>query len=171
MFDPTALPGWHDWLGIVLTIGGFITAFVQLAKTRTAAETAARKLAEATQKLNADQLGAVVPQLATIVADMDFAIDANDREVAHRALLRFSHVAREASGLLAHLTADHTDLQSRLVQSIEIALDVKGNIVGRVKADVPRLAKPITAEIRALSVELAGVTVDDRFQLGEVKNV
>ena len=171
MFDPAALPGWHDWLGIVLTVGGFIVAFVQLAKTRTAAETAASRLAEATQKLNADQLGAVVPQLATIVADMDFAIDANDREVAHRALLRFSHVAREATALLAHLSADHSQLQIRLNDAIEIALDVKGNIVGRANADIPRLAKPITAEIRSLSVEVSGVTVDDRFQLGESKNV
>lgn len=171
MFDPTGVPGWHDWLGLVLTVGGFTVAFFQLKKTRTAAETAALRLAEATQKLNTDQLGAVVPQLAAIVSDLDFSIDSNDREVAHRALLRFSHVAREARGLLANLKADHTVMQERLTIAIEIALDVKGNIVGRKIADVPRLAKPITAEIRAISVEIGGLTVDDRFKLGEAKDV
>lgn len=170
-FDDAAAPGWHDWLGLLLTVAGFLIAFRQLRKTQTAAETAASELARARLKLNSDQLAAVLPQLTSIVSDLDFAIDNNDREVAHRALLRFSYVAKEAIALLANLDADHTSLQSRLGGASSTALDVKGSIVGKKSVDIARSAKAIGADINGLSVEISGLVAQDRYLLGGGEDV
>ncbi|MCE4025451.1 hypothetical protein LXM50_05655 [Microbacterium sp. Au-Mic1] len=170
-FDSQAAPGWHDWLGLFLTVAGFWIAIAQLRKTRTATQAAASELERARRKLNGDQLSAVVPQLQTVVADLDFAVDNNDREVAHRALLRFGYVATESISLLDNRTADHSALKTRLSEVASSALDVKATIVGRRNVDVARTAKAVTKEIAALSVEIAGLVAGDRYQLGGEENV
>lgn len=177
-FDPDAAPGWHDWVGIVLaivglvlTVVGFAIAWIQLRKTQTATEAATQKLAEARQKLNGDQLAAALPQLASVVSDLDFAINSNDREVAHRALLRFSFVANESVALLAILETDNSDLERRLLAAAQTALDVKGSIVSKKGVDIARTAKSIGNEITSLSVELSGMVAKDRYQIGDLPSV
>jgi hypothetical protein len=177
-FDIDSAPGWHDWLGLgitlvgfALTIFGLIVAYDQLKKTQTAAEAVNVRLSEVRDKLNGDQLAAVLPQLNTIVADMDFAIDNNDREVAHRALLRFSYVATETIALLSNVLMDHTELQERLRTTSSIALDIKGSIVSKRTADIPRLAKATSRDIGELTVEVSGIVAQARYQLGDTPSV
>ncbi|GAA1320379.1 hypothetical protein ACFSWE_05005 [Leucobacter albus] len=167
LWDPNSGPGWHDWLGLALTVFGFAIAFWQLKKTKSASETATAELNRARKKLNTDQLSAVVNQMQIVVADIDFAIDSNDREVAHRALLRFSYVAKEAEAILGNLEPDHGPLQTRLTETSSKALDAKSSIVGRPNADVARTAKAVGVAVSSLTVEISGLIASDRYQLGE----
>lgn len=171
MIDFEAVPGWYDLGGLLLTVVGFTVAFIQLWKTRNAAQAAADELDRARKKLSADQLSAVVIQLQTIVGDLDFAIENNDREIAHRALLRFSFVANESVSLLSNLPTDHGVLQGRLSTTATFALDTKASIVGRRTVDVARTAKPVSKDIGALAVEIAGLVAQDRYQIGGDKSV
>ncbi|MFL0564584.1 hypothetical protein ACH0CG_02420 [Microbacterium sp. 179-I 1D1 NHS] len=170
-YDGLAAPGWHDWLALALTVVGFWIAIVQLGKTRSASETAAAELRKARTKLNSDQLAAVVTQMQMIVADIDFAVQENDREVAHRALLRFSYVANESIALLGNLEADHSTLEDRLRQAAGHALDAKSSIVGKKVVDVARTAKSAGNEISGLCVEISGLVAKDRYQIGVAENV
>ncbi|MFB4350516.1 hypothetical protein [Microbacterium sp. CR_7] len=170
-FDALSAPGWHDWFAIGLTGIGFWIAMVQLKKTRSASEAAAIELRKARTKLNSDQLSAVVTQMQMIVADIDFAIEQNDREVAHRALLRFSYVANESIALLGNLTANHDELESRLEGAATKALDTKSSIVGKKSVDVARTAKSVGNEIAGLCVEISGLVARDRYQIGATQDV
>ncbi len=170
-WDGDAAPGWHDWFAIALTIAGFWIAIAQLRKTRSATEVASAELRKARTKLNSDQLSAVVTQIQIIVADIDFAIETNDREVAHRSLLRFSYVANESIALLGNLSSDHSELESRLENAASAALDAKSLIVGKKSADVARTAKAVGIEISGLCVEISGLVAKDRYQIGAIENV
>lgn len=163
--DQTSAPGWHDWVAFGLTLVGFAFAFWQLHKTRSASEEAASELAAARLKLNTDQLAAVITQLSTVCHDMDFAILANDREVAHRTLLRYSYVATEAVALLGNLEDDHAVLVARISKVSVTALDKKGEIVSHSNPDINRLTKAVTREIGAITVELSGLTAKDRYKI------
>jgi hypothetical protein len=173
-FDPDAIPGWFDWLGIAafpLTIVAFVIAALEFSRARTATEAVNARLNEARLKLNGDQLAAVLPQFHTVVGDLDFAIDHNDREVAHRALLRFSYVATEAVVLLENLSADHSSMQDRLNVASSWALDLKGEIVSKKAPDIARLGKAMSAEVSAITVEISGIVATARYTLGEAPNV
>lgn len=171
LFDGTVGPGWFDWLGLLLAVAGFWIAIVQLGKTRSAADAAARELERARERLSGDQLSAVVAQLQSIVADVDFAVDNNDREVAHRALLRFSLVANESMALLGYLSSDHSALKQRLAVAAEAALDAKAAIVGKKNVDVARTAKAVGTEIGALTVEVSGLVAQGRYEMKGGSNV
>ncbi|UXN23927.1 hypothetical protein N8D74_10055 [Curtobacterium flaccumfaciens] len=174
MFDGEAQPGWFDWLGIALAVIGFGIGWWQLHKTTDAAEVATTALAKARKKLVFDQLAAVQGQVSSVIADLDFAIDSNDREVAHRALLRFSYAASEIRALLAAVDeefGDYFDLTERFASSSGTALDVKANIVGRPSPDIARLAKAVTKEIRSVSVSLDNEIAKGRYELGDSANV
>ena len=166
LLDVNAAPGWHDWLGIGLTVLGFGVAIVQLRKTKKATIAASDELRKARLKLSGDQLSALVPQIQTITSDLDFAILSNDREVAHRALLRFSYLATEAISLLNNLDSDHSELQDRLTETASDALDAKSSILGRPNADVARNAKVVTRKIEKLTVEVSGLVANGRYQIG-----
>ena len=172
--DPSAIPAWFDWLGILgfaLTVGAFAIAAIELHQAKTSTETATRRLDEARVKLNNDQLSAILPQISTVIADLDFSIKANNGEVAHRSLLRYSYVANEAVALLKNLETDHTAVQDSLTQSASSALDVKAAIVSHANPDIARMAKAISKEIGHLSVQLAGITATSRYTLGSSNNV
>lgn len=178
LFDNASAPGWSDWVGLILSAVGFtftiialIVASKQLKKTQTATEAVNERLLEARERLSADQLAAVLQQLTTVVADMDFALDNNDRGVAHRALLRFSYVAHEAIGLLDSGLADHSLLQERLVTASSLALDIKGNIMGSRTTDIARHTKKLSKDISRLTSEISGLVARGRYKLGETSDV
>jgi len=170
MFDSVAQPGWFDWLGLALTVIGFLLGWRQLYKTTTASRAATAALGRARKRLIFDQLAAVQRQINSIIADMDFAIDFNDREVAHRALLRFSFAAAEVRALLGSIDAelgDFSALAGGFEASSDAALNVKASIVGKPSPDIARLAKVVTREIRSVSVNLDNEIAKGRYDLEE----
>lgn len=171
MFDSQAQPGWFDWFGIALAVIGFVIGWRQLRKTTDAATAATAALSKARKKLVFDQLAAVQGQVSSIIADLDFAIDNNDKEVAHRALLRFSYAASEIRALLTTVDAEFDNLGELTLQfegSSGTALDVKANIVGRSNPDIARLTKSVTHDIRSASVALDNQIAKGRYDLREV---
>jgi hypothetical protein len=177
-FDDVAAPGWHDWVGLAISIVGFgltlvglRVAYLQLEKTQTASEAVNRRLTEVRDKLNGDQLAAVLPQLNSIVADMDHSIDTNDREVAHRALVRFSFVATETIALLQNVVDDHSDLQLRMAATSAAALDIKGVIVSKKSTDIARIAKGVSGQMQSQTVEITGIVAGARLDVGGTTHV
>lgn len=170
-YDPTAAPGWHDWLGLVLTVIGFWVAIVQLRKTRSASVEAARELSRAREKLNADQLSANVAQLQLVGTDLDFAIWNNDAEVAHRSLVRFNYLANEVVALLDNHPGDNAELAERLKQAASDAREAKAEIVSTKRPDVVRVAKAVGRAVTELTGDIAGIVATDRYQLGGASDV
>lgn len=164
-------PGWWDWLGLGGTGLGFLFAFVQLSRTRKAADAATAALGAAQVKLSGDALSAAMPALKDLQADLDLAIGANEAEAAQRALVRFGHAAHEIASLLENVEEGAAELISRVKVAGNRALDVKQMLAGKQNPDVARTAKAISAEIGKLSSELTGVVAQIRYKLQEDPNV
>jgi hypothetical protein len=102
-FDALVWPGWLDYLSLVLAVVGFIIAICQLSQTRTSLEAATEALSIAQDTLSQKALAAVQAQIQTVAADLTFSVMYNNEEVAHRALVRYGLLAREAAEILDNL--------------------------------------------------------------------
>jgi hypothetical protein len=170
-FDPTAWPGWLDWIGLALTVFGFALTGWQLWRTANASRAATRALSDARRRLATDQLAATLPHIATAGNDLNWAMDNNNREVAHRALLRFSEATGEVVALLDNIEESPPRLAARVAQAGDLALDIKDKVMRRKALDVGRDAKGITRELEALSNELQTLVARRRYSLGEDERV
>lgn len=156
-FDSAVSPGWFDWLGLVVALLGFGFTIWQVAKTRNASVAANDALKGAQRVLTSNTLQSVVTQFQLVVGDLDRAIDVDHSEMAHRALVRYAHLARETRTLLDGHENDYADLKQRLWDSSELALDVKQRIVAAANPDIGRLAKAISRDVNAVSIEMTEV--------------
>lgn len=157
-FDGDAWPGWHDYLGLLVSLAGFWIAIDQIARTRRETRKATRALETAQRHLTQRSLMAIVPQFQSVGEDLNYALPANDVEVAHRTLVRFSLLAREASGLLTGLAGNHDGLSARLVKAAERATKAKATLVTEKTPDVIVVVKTVAAEVDKLSQDLVGLT-------------
>lgn len=170
-FDGAAAPGWFDWLGLAITLAGFGVAIWQLRKTTSAANAAAGELARARERLNGDQLAAVVPQMQSVVSDLEHAMASSSQDVAVRALARFKLVAGDANALLTNLNSDYSELQARLDSSAKAALRSQGALASRSDADLPRLVKKVSSDIEALAGDISAVVAAQRYSLRGAQDV
>ncbi|WP_133411881.1 hypothetical protein [Agromyces badenianii] len=157
-FDGYAWPGWHDYLGLFIALAGFWIAIDQIVRTRRETRKANVALARAQRHLTQRSLMAIIPQFQAVGDDLNYALPANDVEVAHRTLVRFSLMAREASGLLVGLEGDHDALSARLVKAAERATRAKATLVTEQSPDVIVVVKSVAAEVDRLSQDLVGLT-------------
>lgn len=170
-FDPGAAPGWFDLVAFSIAVWAFIFAKDQLNKTKNAAERSADTINTARLRLNGDQLAAALPQFGSIVGDLNYAIIDLNANIAHRVLVRYSHVARETVAVLANLNQDHVELGLLLIDSAEKALDIKQLIMDKGFAKGLKAAKDIEVEIDRISSVITEIVAQNRYGLKEEKNV
>lgn len=166
-------PGWWDWVGLALTILGFLFAGVQLARVTSASKAASEALREARSDVMKQQLAALAFHLSHVVHDLSFAMETNNTAVAHRALLRFSSIAEEIAPLVRDGETPNGELAQDLLEASEEALNVKERLIaGRNKTvDVVRDVKKIDTSISILVKKVTGFQATARYTPGGKSSV
>lgn len=96
LFDAHSAPGWADWLGLFLTVVGFLIAIIQATRARRAAYAASAALGRAEQRLRLDALFTFPASLADARGELNWAEAHDDQAVARFALLRLHSRSSEA---------------------------------------------------------------------------
>lgn len=156
-FDGFVSPGWFDYIGALLAVAGFVVALDQLRKTRSSAKAATDALEAAQARLVSTTLQTMASQFQLVASDLDHAMEIDSKDVARQALVRFAHLAQETRTLLTEDIQGHDGLKIRLNSSSEMALDVKERITQSAGVAVSKMAKKVSREISALSIEMTGV--------------
>ena len=163
-FDANVAPGWFDYVGLFVALVGFALTIWQTMKSRGAAEAATSALVEARRTLVNNSLLASQNQFQLVVSDLDQAMGSNQVDLAHRTLVRYSHLAKETETLLAE-NLDVMPLREKLLASSELALDTKEKIVQSKSPDVQRLSKAISREVNQVSVDMSAIVAALRLTI------
>jgi len=171
IFDGDAAPGWFDYFGMLVAVVGFGLTIWQTVKSRNAAEAATTALLQARKTLVSNTLLASQNQFQLVVADLDQAIRANQGELAHRTLVRYSHLAKETDTLLGDIHGQDA-LRQKLVASSELALDTKEKIVqAKTPPDISRLSKLVSRDINQVAVEMTSIVATLRLEINGADDV
>jgi hypothetical protein len=140
--DGWTLADWFSVIGFPLGIVGFALAWVQLRRTRGAAN-AAKSAVEATQRQLADNhLLLYIPQLAQALRDLEHAVERNDHAACRMHLDDWRDAANRIRTLV-RLKNERTELQERLNEAIPFVVAAKEAL-----EDQRRGAKASTARAR-----------------------
>ena len=174
-FDGEAAPGWIDYLGLALTVIGFVIAILQLRKTRSAAlaakDAAELSLVQAQRHLSQRSVMFLIPQVQVVVEDLDYSIASNDIQVSRRALVRFAHIASELSALLVEVRDSENPISERLTAAADKATRAKGSLMTQTKPDVASAVKSSAQLINGLSRELTEIAATMRNRVEGIENV
>jgi hypothetical protein len=111
-----------SWLGLVVSVGGFWIAIVQIRKTRTAAEAAALAVTETEARVARNTLLAVVPQFLQLEIDLGSALGSGRYEDAATVLVRWRHLAAQLRGLVERAQLDDVGFGQLLSVAIACVL-------------------------------------------------
>ncbi|QHF19547.1 hypothetical protein GTU71_00850 [Rathayibacter sp. VKM Ac-2762] len=169
--DLTTAPSVMDWAALILTIIGFWIAFVQLRKTKKAAEAATEALTGAQATLSERAMHAIAPQLHHVHEDIQVAMKSGDTLDAQRALLRFSRLANEMGDILKTSYPTHTELVTIIQSASSKATKVKVTLVTKPTTDVPTSLRPVFKDVDAVMVAVDSMTANLRNKLEGAPNV
>lgn len=130
--------------GLVVTVVGFAITIWQLVRTARASEATQQAVERTERRMALNHLLVLLPQLRLIETDLDTAAQENDRKLAMRALVAYSHMASEIAGLLRGQDSVDDALVQRLEQSARAASLAKADLIDNAN----RMAKSATKEFR-----------------------
>ena len=146
-------------VGLVVSVFGFLITIWQLIRTANAAKASTRALEEATQRLSKNHLLVVLPQVRLLENDLDAALADDDKKLAIRTLVSYSHAANQLASLLAgHDDPEVSDLIVKLKESAVTASAAKATLVSGTTKAVRLVARAASEQIGAISSPLAGLT-------------
>lgn len=153
-FDGESAPGWFDYVGLGITVAGFILALCKIRAARRATTAATSALQGAQRNLSRMSLLAVIPQFHAVSNDLAHVVPAGDSDGTQRVLLRFSLNVGEVRGLLASFDEDHSELSSRLAKASDRAKRVKGDLATAAHPNVAAVVKLARRDIDNIAEEL-----------------
>ena|ERR1700722_20269409 len=153
-----------DWVGIAglaVSVVGFSLAIWQLARTAKASE-ATREAIERTEKRMAlNHLLVLLPQFHLLENDLDRAAEDNDRALARRALVSYSHFASEVAAILRGQDQVDQTLITELQSSARDASLAKATLIDApINKNTKQLTRDVRARISALSVHVATIAAN-----------
>ncbi|MCU0115152.1 hypothetical protein [Curtobacterium poinsettiae] len=154
LYDSGAAPGWFDVVSFILTVAGFIIAYVQLRRTRRAAAAATSALQAAQRSLSHRAVLAAIPQYQSVLADLSHTLPANDSATTQRVLVRFGLMARETTGVVTGMDGDFDALIRLLTKTSRAATRVKSQLATTVDPDVTQIVKNLSRDIETLTQDL-----------------
>jgi methyl-accepting chemotaxis protein len=169
--DGDSAPGWFDYVGLLITIGGFALAVCKIRAARKATTKATNALQAAQHNLSRMSLVAVIPQFHAVANDLSHVVPAHDSEGTQRALLRFVMTVGEVRGLLSSFDEDHSDLSQRLGKASDRAKRVKGDLASIASPDVVTLTKHARSDIDKIAEELTQLASTMRNTIDGGKDV
>lgn len=144
--------------GLLVSVLGFTLAIIQLRRTAKATEETAAKIRQTLDRMNVNHLLVLLPQLRLIENDLDQAAEDDDRRLAQRTLISFSHTASQVASLLEGSDSG-TDpaLVQRLKSSARLASSTKASLVSSTRSTVRIATKEAASEISEISGLAAGM--------------
>jgi hypothetical protein len=135
------LADWMSVVGFPLGVVGFVLAWFQLARTKTAAEETKAAIANTEKHLAENQLLIAIPQLQLVARSFQWAVDRNDHAAARTHLDEW----REAAGrvnALARRKRGWPDLVERITEAIPYVLAAREAL-----EDETRYAQELTVHV------------------------
>lgn len=154
IYDSSAAPGWFDVGSFLLTIAGFVVAYVQLRRTRRAASAATSALQAAQKNLSQRALLAAIPQFQSVISDLIHTLPANDSATTQRVLVRFGLVASETTGVVSAMDDADDALVNSLTKASRAATRVKSQLATAANPDVMQIVKNLSKDIERLMQDL-----------------
>jgi hypothetical protein len=115
---------WFEWIGVIgfpLTLWGLWFTWAQAKQATSAAVATEKAVQETQQRLQANQLLVLIPQLRLIFSELGVAIEDNNRMLAKRQLDYWRGQASYLHGILSGAYPGEQELLTLLQQSIGIA--------------------------------------------------
>ncbi|WP_157944111.1 hypothetical protein [Blastococcus atacamensis] len=136
---------------------GFSLAIQQLRKTAKASEATKTAIEETARRMSMNHLLVLLPQLRVIEGDLDAAAADDDRRLAIRSLVSYSHTANQVASLMAGEKDVDGDLIERLRASARTAGAAKSTLVTSNRQTVRSVTKTAVEEIGEVSSFAAGL--------------
>lgn len=155
---------WQDVVAIVslvVTIGGFAVAITQIRRGIRASEAAERAATTTADRIAANQLLGLVPQLQLLESELGACTQSNDHDGATRILLKWRHVSSQARGILLRGSTDQAGVLEQLQRAAALTTTAKESLIDRTKPvseSTKRVSRAISQavdEISALGGRLA----------------
>jgi RNA-binding protein YhbY len=149
---------WLSLIGLMVSVVGFAFAIWQLTRTANAS-VATRQAIERTEKRMAlNHLLIILPQFRLLENDLDSAADTDDRPLARRSLVAYSHFAAEVATILDGQNGVDQKLVHDIRESATLASRVKAALVDAPKErNTKQLTKNVRETISALSVHIGSL--------------
>lgn len=145
-------------VGLVLTVVGFVITFVQLTRTRRASVATNSAVQLATTRMHSNFLLITLPQFKALELDLDEASDRNDKRLARRTLVAYSHNANRVATLLDGSTDDAEKMLSEALRtSATAASSAKSSLVTGDSANVLEAVKNLLTDIGDLATRAEGI--------------
>lgn len=150
-------------VGLVVSIVGFALAIQQLRKTAKASEATKTAIEETARRMSMNHLLVLLPQLRVIEADLDAAAAEDDRRLAIRSLVSYSHTVNQVASLMEGEAGVSSDMMEKLRGSARIAGAAKSSLVTNNRLAVRSATKAAIEEIGEVSSSAAGLVA--QFQV------
>lgn len=150
-------------IGLIVTVVGFWLAIVQLRKTASAAKATTSAIETANKRMLYNHLLVIMPQLRSLEGDIDASVASGDKGAAVRALVAFSHAAKQIASLLETEPStdgelEHAELIGVLRATARAVSTVKGELVSGSKKSLSTLLQGISGDISDIASRCAGLT-------------
>jgi len=143
---------------LVATLLGFAVTIWQLVRTANAAKASTKALNDATRRLNSNYLLVVLPQIRLLESDLDAAMAEDDKKLAVRTLVSYSHAANQLASLLdGNEESEIPALIPKLKSSAVTASAAKAALVTGTNKPVRNVTKAAAEQIGEISSPLAGL--------------
>jgi hypothetical protein len=156
-----------DWLGILglfTTVVGFGLTIWQLIRTANASVATKAAIEATARRMSLNHLLVLIPQLRVIEGDLDAAMAEDDRKLAIRTLVNYSHTANQVASLLEGEDGEvDGELIDRLRGSAAEAGKAKSVLVTSTRGTVKTVAKAASEGIGEVAGHAAGLVA--QFQV------
>ena len=160
--DWTGIAGfWVGIVGLTVSIIGFAIAIWQLKRTAKASEATRDAIVRTEQKMATNHLMVILPQFHLLENDLDYAAQHDDRSLARRALVSYSHFATEAATILSGQNHGDAGLIRSLQTSARDALLTKARLINTaMNTSTKSITKDIRDIVSDVSIQLSAIIVN-----------
>ncbi len=162
-----SLSDWLGLLGLLVSVVGFGLTIWQLARTARASEATAAAIARTEARVSVNHLLVLLPQFRILESDLDSAAVEDDRRLAMRSLVAYTHIASEVCGLLRHQNNVDPVLIDRLQTSATTASQAKATLINEPARQTKSVTRAFRAELADVSSFIGGLVTTFTVRTGQ----
>jgi hypothetical protein len=155
----TNVPGFFDWVALILGVAGFGIAIWQLCKSKGALQAAKKALQETRATLVRNQLVFVLPAVGELANTLEIAASTSNRDSVVRALDRITDVAGEAAVLIQGSTSGQESVIEEILRCVDEASKAREKFYKDKVTAIEDIVAEASTSIRALTPKIRMLTV------------